>query len=67
MHDLRHTFASLRLAHGSNFEMIGQLLGHKSALTTRRHAKLIEDRALEEVDDEVDDNGAAVERLSKFE
>lgn len=45
LHDLRHSFASQGLAAGLSLETIGQLLGHKSTVTTKRYAHLVEDRA----------------------
>lgn len=43
LHDLRHSFASTALAAGLDLGLIGELLGHKSAQTTKRYAHLIED------------------------
>jgi integrase len=42
IHDLRHTFASIAAASGMSLHMIGKLLGHSSAQTTRRYAHLAE-------------------------
>jgi integrase len=42
IHDLRHTFASFAAASGMSLHMIGKLLGHSSAQTTRRYAHLAE-------------------------
>lgn len=40
LHDLRHTFASTALEHGSSLDQIGRVLGHRNAQTTRRYAHL---------------------------
>jgi integrase len=37
-HGLRHNYASLLVAAGVPLETVGQLLGHKSSLTTRKYA-----------------------------
>ena len=44
LHDLRHTHASLLAAGGASLPMIGALLGHSQAQTTRRYAHLADDR-----------------------
>lgn len=43
IHDLRHTFASIGAAQGLSLQVIGKLLGHKSAESTARYAHLTED------------------------
>jgi integrase len=43
MHDLRHSFASAALSAGLDLAAIGELLGHKSAQTTKGYAHLMED------------------------
>jgi integrase len=43
IHDLRHSFASAALAAGLSLTEIGELLGHKSAQTTKRYAHLVKD------------------------
>lgn len=43
MHDLRHSFASVALAEGLTLLQLGELLGHKSAQTTKGYAHLMED------------------------
>ncbi|WP_306589574.1 site-specific integrase [Geothrix sp. 21YS21S-4] len=40
IHDLRHTFASYAAQGGMSLEMIGALLGHSQASTTKRYAHL---------------------------
>lgn len=46
-HDLRHTFASILLVNGISLAMIGALLGHSSAQTTKRYAHLSDDAGAE--------------------
>jgi site-specific recombinase XerD len=43
VHDLRHTFASLRVSGGMSLPMIGKLLGHTQVQTTARYAHLFDD------------------------
>lgn len=43
IHDLRHSFASEALAEGFTLDQIGEMLGHRSAQTTKRYAHLIDD------------------------
>jgi integrase len=43
MHDLRHSFASAALAAGVSLHQIGELLGHRSAQTTKGYAHLLEE------------------------
>jgi integrase len=50
VHDLRHTFASLLATGGSSLALIGKLLGHTQAQTTRRYAHLAERPLREGVD-----------------
>jgi integrase len=40
IHDLRHTFASIALAHGLSLSVTGALLGHARSQTTERYAHL---------------------------
>jgi integrase len=39
LHDARHTTAQLAVDAGIGLEAVGRLLGHASAVTTRRYAK----------------------------
>ena len=43
IHDLRHSFASIALAHGGSLSLIGKLLGHQNVSTTARYAHLAAD------------------------
>lgn len=43
IHDMRHTFASVAVAAGQSFPMIGKLLGHSQVQTTARYAHLAGD------------------------
>jgi integrase len=46
VHDLRHNYASVAITRtGLSLPQVGGLLGHKSALTTKRYAHLMEDGA----------------------
>jgi len=45
--DLRRTFATIGLSNGVPIGAVGELLGHKSADTTKIYAKLLEGRAAE--------------------
>lgn len=40
LHDLRHSFASAAVSSGASLAVIGELLGHRSAQTTKRYAHL---------------------------
>lgn len=42
LHDLRHSFASVIVSNGGNLELIGSLLGHSQASTTKRYAHLFD-------------------------
>ncbi|SOD41303.1 integrase family protein [Nitrosovibrio sp. Nv4] len=44
--DLRRTFATVGFSAGENAGMVGELLGHQSAQTTKIYAKLMEDPAM---------------------
>ena len=61
LHTLRHSFASDAIAGGVPLAIVGELLGHKSVLTTRRYQHLA-DQALKEAADQA---GAAIERAAK--
>lgn len=43
VHDLRHTFASLAASSGQPLLVVGELLGHSTAQTTKRYAGLYDD------------------------
>ncbi|WEK04745.1 MAG: tyrosine-type recombinase/integrase [Candidatus Devosia phytovorans] len=43
IHDLRHSFASVAVSGGASLPMIGALLGHTQAQTTKRYAHLADD------------------------
>lgn len=43
VHDLRHTFASLVASSGQSLLIVGELLGHSTAQTTKRYAHLYDD------------------------
>lgn len=43
IHDIRHSHASILVSHGSSLELIGHLLGHTQAQTTKRYAHLMQD------------------------
>lgn len=43
LHDLRHSFASVAVSGGASLPMIGALLGHTQAQTTKRYAHLADD------------------------
>lgn len=45
LHDLRRTWASVSLAGGASLSLIGELLGHKTAQTTKIYARLMQDPA----------------------
>ncbi len=42
-HDNRHTYASHLVSSGLSFEIVGRLLGHVTATTTKRYAHLADD------------------------
>ena len=42
LHDLRHTYASVGAGSGNSLVVLGSLLGHRSAQTTRRYSHLSE-------------------------
>ena len=41
-HDLRHTYASVALAHGENLRTIGMLLGHNDPASTLKYTNFVE-------------------------
>ena len=43
LHDLRHSYASLAARRGISLLLIGKLLGHRDAKTTKRYAHLTQD------------------------
>ncbi|WP_137391427.1 tyrosine-type recombinase/integrase [Rhodoligotrophos defluvii] len=43
IHDLRHSFASLLASSGASLLLIGELLGHTQAQTTKRYSHLFDD------------------------
>jgi integrase len=43
LHDLRHSFASVAVAAGASLPILGALLGHSQAQTTKRYAHLAAD------------------------
>jgi integrase len=45
--DLRRTFATVGMSHGTNMGMISELLNHKSTQTTKRYAKLMDTKRVE--------------------
>ena len=48
-HDLRHTAASLMINAGVDLFVVGNILGHSSAQTTKRYAHLVLDRQREAI------------------
>ena len=59
-HDLRHSCASFLLKEGFSLDQIGQVLGHKSAQTTRRYSHLdvgTKTRMIEETFGKIGGNG----------
>lgn len=51
LHDLRHSFASVGLAHGDALPVIGAILGHADIKTTSRYAHLADDPVKKAADD----------------
>lgn len=43
LHDLRHSFASAAISSGATLAVVGELLGHRYAQTTKRYAHLYDD------------------------
>jgi integrase len=54
VHDIRHSFASMLATSGVSLQIIGRLVGHSQISTTQRYAHL-EDQALREATQKVDD------------
>lgn len=52
LHDLRHTFASFLVSDGKSLEVIGAMLGHTQAQTTKRYAHL-RDEALKDASESI--------------
>jgi integrase len=50
LHDNRHTFASHLVSSGLSLEIVGRLMGHTSAETTKRYAHLADDALREAVE-----------------
>ena len=50
VHDLRHHYASQLASSGSSLPLIGALLGHRSASSTARYARLFQDAQREASD-----------------
>lgn len=46
-HRLRHTVATRLLAHGTSLDVVQELLGHSSIITTRRYARTAPEKLLE--------------------
>ena len=61
LHDLRHTYASIRAGLGEGLTIIGKVLGQKQAATTQRYAHL----AADPVKRAVERAGAALEGMTK--
>jgi len=49
LYDLRRTFATVGLAAGNSISLMGELLGHKTAQTTKVYARLMEGAARDSV------------------
>ncbi|MBD9652927.1 tyrosine-type recombinase/integrase [Ensifer sp. ENS09] len=63
IHDLRHSFASVAiLTGGSSLEIVGSLLGHKQAKTTKRYAHIGESPARRVLEASADLIGNALNR-----
>ena len=50
IHDLRHSYASMALAHGETVLTIGRLLGHRDPATTLKYTHMSDLTVLEAVD-----------------
>lgn len=50
IHDLRRTYASFMLSSGQTLDVVGQMLGHTQASTTKRYASLFSEAQLEAAD-----------------
>ncbi len=60
-HDLRHTYASIALAHGETIPTIGKLLGHTDPATTLKYTHLADDTVHEVAESLVSALGGRVE------
>jgi integrase len=50
LHDLRRTYASFMLSSGQTLDVVGRMLGHTQASTTKRYATLFSEAELEAAD-----------------
>ena len=60
IHDLRHTFASLAASSGQTLLVVGELLGHFTAQTTKRYAGLYDDSLRSAAEDVASSIGLAM-------
>ena len=54
IHDLRRTYASFMLSSGQTLDVVGKMLGHTQASTTKRYASLFSEAELEAADATMD-------------